>query len=152
MLCRFVVRATFATLLAGTAVTAQAQFAKPEDAIKYRQSAMFIMGQHVSRIGAMVQGKVPWDGAQAAANAGIVQDVAKLPWAGFVPGTDKGETRAKPEIWTDNTKFTANAKKLQEETVKLEAAAKTGDQAAIKAQFGEVGKTCKGCHDDFRKE
>ena len=49
--------ATAATLLAAT--PAQAQFAKPEDAAKYRQSAMFIMQTHVGRVAAMAQGRVP---------------------------------------------------------------------------------------------
>jgi len=30
--------------------------------------------------------------------------------------------------------------------------AAAGDQGAIKAQFGEVGKACKACHDDYRAE
>jgi len=29
--------------------------------------------------------------------------------------------------------------------------AQTGDLDAIKTQFGETGKSCKGCHEDFRK-
>ena len=39
-----------------SALPASAQFQKPEDAIKYRQSAMFVMGNHMGRLGAMVQG------------------------------------------------------------------------------------------------
>ena len=49
------------------AVPASAQFAKPEDAVKYRQGALFVMGQHFGRIGAMVNGRVPYDGKAAAA-------------------------------------------------------------------------------------
>ncbi len=50
--------------------------------------------------------------------------LAKLPWAGFGPGTDKGrETRAKPEIWTEHAKFRELADNLGAETVKLAAAA-----------------------------
>ena len=48
---------------------ASAQFQKPEDAIKYRKSALTVMGTHFSRIGAMAQGRVPFDAAAAAANA-----------------------------------------------------------------------------------
>ena len=52
-----------------SALPASAQFQKPEDAIKYRQSAMFVMGNHMGRLGAMVQGRVPFDATQASANA-----------------------------------------------------------------------------------
>jgi hypothetical protein len=81
------------------AAPASAQFAKPEDAVKYRQSAMFIMGQHFGRIGAMVNGKAPYDAAAAAdASAEVVADMAKLPWPGFHPEyrqdhADQGEAR-----------------------------------------------------------
>jgi cytochrome c556 len=95
-------RLLFAALAAAVCLPAAAQFAKPEDAIKYRQSAMFVMSQHFGRIGAMVQGKVPFDAAAAAANAGIVATMSKLPFAGFIEGTDKGgNTRAKLEIWAE---------------------------------------------------
>jgi cytochrome c556 len=78
--------------------------------------------------------------------------VSKLPYAGFVDGTDKGDTRAKPEIWSERAKFDAAASKMQDEMVKLNAAAKTGDPAALKAAAGSVGQACKGCHDNYRKE
>ena len=57
-----------------------------------------------------------------------------------------------PEIWAEMDKFNAGAKKMQDEMAKLNAAAKSGSLDAIKAAAGEVGKTCKGCHDDYRKE
>src|SRR5690606_34461241 len=47
--------ASFATVLAW-ATPASAQFAKPEDAIKYRQSAFALMGAHMGRLAAMAQG------------------------------------------------------------------------------------------------
>ena len=40
-------------------LSAQAQFVKAEDAIKYRQSSLFVMGQHFTRLAAMSQGKIP---------------------------------------------------------------------------------------------
>ena len=53
-----------------TALPAAAQFQKPEDAIKYRQSAFTVMANHFGRIGAMVQGKAPYDAKIVARNAG----------------------------------------------------------------------------------
>ena len=71
--------ATVATL-AGISTPASAQFAKAEDAIKYRQSALFVMAQHFGRVGAMANGKVPYDAKAAEQNADIVAAMAKLPW------------------------------------------------------------------------
>jgi len=129
---------------------ASAQFAKTEDAIKYRQSSLFVMGQHFGRIGAMVNDKIPFDAAQAKESAAVVNVVGKLPWAGFVPGSDKGATKARPEIWQDAGKFKAAQDRLAAALPKLAAATDTGDKAKIKEAFGDAAGACKNCHDDFR--
>jgi cytochrome c556 len=143
--------ATAAGLLA--ALPAAAQFQKPEDAIKYRQSALTVMANHFGRIAAMAQGRVPFDANAAAANSAIVVQMSKLPFVAFTDGTDKGmPNRATPDIWKDQAKFRAAAEKMQGEVVKLDAAAKSGNLDAIKAAVGAVGGSCKACHDDFRAE
>ncbi|MDO9252881.1 cytochrome c [Hydrogenophaga sp.] len=131
---------------------AMAQFQKPEDAIKYRKAAMTVMAAHFGRIGAMASGKAPFDAKVAEDNAAIVQTMSKLPFAGFGPGTDKGETRALPAIWTEQAKFNAAVEKMQGDVVKLAAAAKTGNLDSVKTAFGAAGQSCKACHDDFRKD
>lgn len=134
------------------ALPAQAQFAKPEDAIKYRKNSLFVMQQHWARVGAMATGKVPFDAKQAQDNMEIVSTLAKLPWAAFGEGTDKGDTRAKPEIWKESAKFKEAADKFQAEVAKVNAATKTGNLDNLKAAFGTAGSSCKACHDSFRKD
>lgn len=135
------------------AAPVSAQFAKPEDAVKYRQNALFVMGQHFGRIGAMANGKAPYDAKAAVENAEIVSVVARLPWAGFVPGTDKiGQTRARPEIWTEQARFKEHGDKLVAESGKLLAAAKTNNLDNLKAAFSATAGSCKACHDDFRNK
>ena len=139
-------------VLAGTA--AFAQFQKPEDAIEYRQSALYVMGTHFGRIGAMVQGKAPYDPKAALENAQIVEVMAKLPWVGFGPGYDKSgrKTQAKPAIWTEQDKFKEHQEKLIPAVQKLTAAAKTNDLGNLKAAFGDAAQTCKACHDSYRNK
>jgi cytochrome c556 len=135
------------------AAPASAQFAKPEDAVKYRQNALFVMAQHFGRIGAMVNGRVPYDAKAAADNAEVVADMAKLPWAGFVPGTDKvGTTKAKPEVWSEQARFKEHSDKLVGETGKLLAAAKTNNLDTLKTAFSGTASSCKACHDNFRSQ
>jgi cytochrome c556 len=142
-----------AASIAALAAPASAQFAKPEDAIKYRQSALFVMSQHFGRIGAMANGRIPFDAKAAADNADVVADIAKLPWAAFGAGTDKGApTKAKPEIWTDQAKFKDYSDKLVAESTKLAAAAKTGNIDTLKTAFGATAASCKACHDAFRSQ
>lgn len=136
-----------------SALPASAQFQKPEDAIKYRQSAMTLIGTHFGRIGAMAQGKIPYDAKAVADNAALVNTLVQLPFAAFGEGTEHGApTQAKPEIWKDPAKFKSAAEKMQEEVGKLDAAAKSGNADAVKAAAGGVGKACKACHDDFRSK
>ena len=127
-------------------------FQKPEDAIKYRKASMFLMNTHLGRLGAMANGRIPFDAKAAAENAELLTHLAPLPAAGFIAGTDKGDTRAKPEIWSEADKFKAGMTKMQEEVGKLNAAAKTGDLAQLKTAFGAAAQTCKACHDNYRKE
>ncbi|NMM10602.1 MAG: cytochrome c [Polaromonas sp.] len=141
------------TTLVALSAPAYAQFAKAEDAIKYRQSALFVMGQHFGRLGAMVNGRTPFDPKVAADNAEVVAALAKLPWSAFGPGTDMdGNTKARPEIWTEPAKFKANSDKMIAETAKLAASTKTGTLASLKTSFAATAETCKVCHDAFREK
>ena len=131
---------------------AAAQFKSPDDATEYRQGALAVMGHHFGQLGAMANGKIPSDAAAAKANAELVATLARLPWSAFVEGSDKGETGAKPEIWSQRDKFNADAQKLQDAAARLLEAANTGKPDALKAAFGPTAQACKSCHDDFRKK
>lgn len=146
----FIAVAAIAAL--ASALPAAAQFAKPEDAIKYRKAAFTVMAAHFGRVAAMANGRIPFDAKAVATNAEIANMMAALPYAGFGEGTDKGDTKAKPEVWSQRDKFDAAASKMQDAMGKLNAAAKTGDQGAIRTAAGAVGQACKGCHDDFRRD
>ena len=143
---------SLACVAAATALPAQAQFAKAEDAIKYRKASFTVMAAHFGRLGAMANGRAPFDAKQAADNAAVLATVAALPWAAFGEGTDKGDTRAKPDIWKESAKFKEGADKMQAEMGKLVAAARTGNLDSLKAAFGPAAQSCKACHDAFRKD
>ena len=139
-----------ATVLAIGAGVAYAQFQKPEDAIKYRQSAFTVMANSFGKIGAVVKGEAPYNKDEVAKNAAIVAMMSTLPWQAFGPGTEGG--KAQPAIWSDNSKFKAAGDKMQLAVVDLNKAAQSGDLESIKKAFGAAGATCKGCHDDFKKK
>jgi cytochrome c556 len=149
-------KAIASLVLAAAAVTlsapAAAQFAKPEDAIKYRQSALTVMARHFGLVAQMANGRIPFNAQAAAENAAIAETLSKLPWTGFVDGTDKGNTKAKAEIWSDAAGFKTASEKMQGEMSKFAAVAKGGNIDAIKAAAGAVGGTCKACHDNFRRD
>lgn len=131
---------------------AWAQFSKPEDAIKYRQSVMFVIAKHFGRLGAMVKGKQPYDQKAFASNTAVIEFLAKLPWEAFrFPGGDMGQTTMKANVLKDPDGFKSMSQKFELEVGKLSAAAKGNDFNAMKTQFGAVAQSCKGCHSKFRK-
>lgn len=141
-------------LVSMLALPAFAQFRKPEDAVKYRQSVMYTMGNHFySRIGAMANGRIPFDAKAATENADIVATLSKLPWMAFTPDTNGvGKTDAKPAVWTEQAKFKDLGEKMQAEVLKLQTVAKTGDLDALKAAYRATGQACKACHDAFTNQ
>ncbi len=129
-----------------------AQFAKTEDAVKYRQSVMFLIGQHFSRMGAVVKGEAPYNKEAFEKNAILVESLYRLPLEAFLsPGSDKG-SGMKAEALSQKDKFTQMHKATETELAKLVAAAKGGDMNAIKPQFGAAGGSCKACHDAYRSK
>jgi cytochrome c556 len=133
------------------AAPAHAQFAKPDDAIKYRRAAFSLMGNHIGRISAQLKAEKP-NVQTIQSSAALVQTFSMLPYEAFGPGTDMGSTEAKDAVWKEPAKFKAAAEKMQAEVTKLVATAKGGDVKAIQTQFGAVGGACKACHDDFKNK
>ena len=136
---------------ASTGLAFAQQGPKPEDEIRYRQSVMNVIGRAVGPMGAMAQGKAPFNAAVVQKNSALVESLIGLPFGSFGPGTDKGApTKADPKIWKETAKFKQAAEAGQKAVAGLADASKSGDEAKFKAAFGEVGKACKSCHDDFR--
>ncbi len=142
-----------AATLAVVSAAAHAQFAKPEDAIRYRQSGYVIMNHQMRQIAAQLRSDQP-DIAKIARSAAIVDFVSQLPGEGFVPGSEKGgnpPTRAKPEVFTD-PKVSEYGRAMRQEVIKLNEVAKSGDLAAIRTQFQATAKSCDNCHDNYRSK
>jgi cytochrome c556 len=68
----------------------------------------------------------------------------------FPAGSDKGDTKALPTVWSDSAGFKAASRNADAAYDKLAAAAGSGDLAAVTAAFGDTGKACGACHEKFR--
>ena len=140
-----------ATTLALAAGSAFAQ-AKPDVLVKQRQAAMTLLGKYFGPLGGMAQGKVPFNAQVVQRNADYLAMLSQMPWDGFDPSTASVKSRAKPELFKETQKVKEHIDRLQGEIKKLQTAAKGGDEAAIKAQIGAVGKACGSCHDTYREK
>jgi cytochrome c556 len=137
--------ATFAVM-----TTAVAQAPKPEDQIRLRKAAYTMVGYSFGSLAAMAEGKRPYSKDDAVRYADLLVNVAQVPKNFFGEGTDKGETRAKPEIWTHRQDFDGKMDKMLAEVAKLPAVARTGDLDALKVATKSTADSCGACHDDYR--
>jgi cytochrome c556 len=146
--------ALVATIVAGTAAAQM----KPEDAIKFRQSGYTFMAWNMGKLkGMLVDNPASFNKDQALAAAKAIQGVANSGMGAlYVPGSEKGvgwkETRVLPELFTDKEGVGKVGRAFVGEANELAKVAETGDAAAMKAQFGKLGESCKGCHDKYRRD
>jgi cytochrome c556 len=149
---KIVVALVLSTL--ASAVFAQ-QTLKPEEMIKYRKAGYSFMSWNMGKIKANLDGTFNKDQVIAAANL-VAATANSGMGALYAPGTDKDvgdqKTRLKPEFFQRPDKVKEVGMNFVKEANELAKVAATGDVAAIKAQFGKTGGTCKSCHDEFRRE
>lgn len=119
----------------------------------YRQSFFALVAANFGPMAAMVKGEMPWDESKMKDLAGDLQSLSELDvLRGFAPGSDKGTTRAKPEIWENMDDFETKMEDLWAAIDKLEDAAEGGDREAIAASVADTGKACKACHDEYKSK
>ena len=141
-------------LAAATATTAFAQQApKPENLIKWRQSAFQVVAWNSGRIKASLDGN--YDRTQVLRSANAIAAIANAGLGSlFPPGTETGkgwhDTSAKADLFANPARAAQRSADFAKEANELLRVASSGDAAAVKTQFGNLQKTCKSCHDDFR--
>jgi cytochrome c556 len=135
-------------------VSAGAVFAqqKPEVLVKQRQSVMTLQGKYFGPMAGMAQGKVPYNADVVKRNSAFLDNLSRMAWDGFDPSTKDVKSAALPAIYEQQAKFKDAAARLENEAHKLWEVAQHGDEAAVKAQIGAVGKACGGCHESFREK
>jgi len=142
----------FALAAAGAASAQQAP--RPENLIKWRQSAFQVIAWNSGRIKSSLDSGYNKDQVLRSANA-----IAAIANSGlsslFAPGTESGkgwhDTSVKADAFTNTTRFGELGGEFAKESGELVRVVASGaDAAAVKEQFGKLQKTCKSCHDDFR--
>lgn len=135
-------------------VSAGAVFAqqKPEVLVKQRQSVMTLQGKYFGPMAGMAQGKIPYNADVVKRNSAFLDNLSRMAWDGFDPSTKDVKSAALPAIYEQQAKFKDAAARLENEAHKLWEVAQRGDEGAVKAQIGAVGKACGGCHESFRQK
>jgi cytochrome c556 len=141
-LARHVAGAALATVLFIPLALAQG------DVIAERRQGFRAMGQSMEAIQRIVENRQPVAGAVAPASA-IAEFAPKIKGL-FPPGSDRGETRALPAIWSDRAGFERVADAFVPAAAALVAAAESGDAARLGAQLQATGQACGACHRPYR--
>ena len=143
-------------LLLGAALCAPVAANDPnEGLIKARKGEMQVRSFNAGPLFAMARGKMAYDAELAATSANNLKTMLTVSMGrAWKQGTDNGaydSTRALPEIWSSWPKVSEAGKAYAKAVNELAAVAGNGLDA-MKPAVGNLGKTCKGCHDDFRAE
>jgi cytochrome c556 len=148
---RFGLTAIAIAAVAGGIAIAEAQ-TNVAASIATRQDAMKAQGGAMRTLTPIVRGEQPWNQQAAVQAATTLNNTAKAIPTVFPQGSgpEAGKTDALPAIWQNWTDFQAKAKALETESAKLLQLAQAGDEAGFKAQFPAVGRSCGGCHENYR--
>lgn len=125
---------------------------KPEVLVKQRQAVMTLQGKYFGPMAAMAQGKAPYNAEVVKRNSAFLDNLTRMAWDGFDPSTKDVKSATLPATYEQQAKFKEAAARLENEAHKLYEVAQRGDEAAVKAQIGAVGKSCGACHNDFRQK
>ena len=127
-----------------------------KDAIEARQGEMELRSFFAGPLFAMAKGKIPYDAGEAQMLADNLVKLMDIDISSsWVKGTDNraypDDTTALPEIWTTYPEISNYGKKYATAVNELAAVAGKGEDA-LKSKIGALGKSCKGCHDEFRQK
>jgi len=146
--------------LTGMALLATSSYALAEDdpmlgVIKARQSYMQLVKWNAGPLFAMAKGEMDYNPELAAMLAANLAALSGMQNGGsmWIEGSDnvayEGETRALAEIWSNNSGFIDAYDNWSDAVAGLQDTA-SFDLDSLRDGVGALGKSCKGCHDDFR--
>ena len=121
-----------------------------EAEINYRQSAMKAVGGHMSSMGAILRGRVHFEDFAIHANA--MNELSRVVPKVFPEGSGGGKSESLPAVWEKPAEFQKAMDAFVKAANGMAEAANSGDMGKIGPAMQSLGQSCKGCHDDFRKE
>lgn len=125
---------------------------KEEKIVHYRQGVYSVIGWNFGPMVGMVKGEAPFDGAVFEEKARRVKELSVMALEGFKTKAMTEDSEAKESIWENWDDFVAKMDEMNNQVAKLYEVSKQRDLEAIRAMFGDVGGSCKSCHDDYKEE
>ena len=125
-------------------------YADSHGMIKYRQNVMKSAAGHMGAIVGILKNRLPLESHIVDHASSLIQ-ISRMTLSIFPEGSGKGRTKSKQVIWENWSEFESATSDFERESSKLEEVAQSGDMEALAKQVRAAGKTCSGCHRNFRK-
>ncbi len=143
-------------MLATTQVLAEPakSLKQAKQVVELRESLYKLLASNMAPLGAMAKGKIPLEAQSVEKYATRIHQLSLMMPDYLRTDTSKFKvkTEALPKIWQQGDKFKQAMERLTKNAANLQQVAKSGDKSALKKAIVAVGKSCGGCHDNFKKE
>ena len=125
-------------------------FADSHGIIKSQQNVMKSTAGHLGAIVDILKNGLPLESHVSDHARSILQN-SRMTLSMFPKGSGKGRTKSKQSIWENWSEYESAANNFERESAKLAEVAEIGDMEELAKQVRATGKTCSGCHRNFRK-
>jgi cytochrome c556 len=150
------------TVIIGTAILSSfTAFAEPAKSAKqakgvteFRQAILTLVKSNVGALGAMNKGAIPFNVETMQTNSLRIEQLSLMLEDYFATDTTgfDVDTAALDKIWGNQADFKDKIGALTAAARNLNKVAKAGDTTQFKPAIGQVFKSCKGCHDNYKED
>lgn len=141
--------------MTGSAFAAEAVSEKhAEAAVEYRQSLFQLVKSNMGPLGGMAKGAIPYNEEVMMTNAVRLEQLADMMVDYLSVDTRKFDvdTGAKDAIWENFPNVEEKVSALKTAAANLQSVVEAGDESEYRSAIGNVGASCKSCHDDYKKD
>ncbi len=139
------------SLLAACSNGSEPAPAAPGPNAEARSTAFKSMMPSFSTMGKMVKGEEAFDQEKFKEAAATFAVDSQKPFDHFQQDGEGQDGNALPNIWSDAENFETTKNTFTDAVNNLNEVAQAGNLEDIKVAYGNVGASCKACHDSFRK-
>ena len=152
---------TIAVIIGIAILSSFSVFAEPaksdkqaKDVTEYRQALLTLVKSNVGVLGAMNKGVIPFDAQTLQTNSMRIEQLSLMLEDYFATDTSgfDVDTAALDKIWANQADFKDKISALTAAAINLNKVAKAGDSSQFKPAIGQVFKSCKGCHDNYKED
>ena len=138
-----------------TVLAEPAKSAKQAKAVtEYRQAILKLVKSNVGALGAMNKGAIPFNAQTLQTNAVRLEQLSLMLEDYFATDTTgfDVDTAALDKIWANQADYKNKINALTVAATNLNKVATAGDTSKFKPAIGQVFKSCKGCHDNYKED